>query len=120
MEPDPIRAGRDDAHRIEAARRLLAQAPGEAIDRLAALSARLLGAAHSQVWIFTDEPVSLTPRSASAVELAARTFAGEPAVPSSGAYLGAVIEVDEIRLGVLCVYDDEPFEWTAHDLDVLR
>jgi PAS domain S-box-containing protein len=120
MEPDPIRAGMDDPDRIEAARRLLAQAPGEAIDRLAALSARLLGAAHSQVWIFTDEPVSLTPRPASAHELAARTFAGEAATPASGAYLGTPIEVDDVRVGVLCVHDTEPFEWTPHDVDVLR
>src|SRR3954470_20601470 len=98
MDADGVRAGREDPQRIEAARRLLAQAPGEAIDRLAALSARLLGAAHSQVWIFTDEPVSLTPRRASAaVELAARTFTGEAVAPASGAYLGALIEVDEVR-----------------------
>ena len=44
-----MRAGLDDPQRIEAARRLLAEARGEALDRLAALSARLLGAAHAQV-----------------------------------------------------------------------
>src|SRR3954451_5971673 len=107
MEPDPVRAGRDDAPRIAVARRLLAQAPGEAIDRLAALGARLLGAAHAQVSIFTDELVSLTPpsRRPPADELAARTFAGETPVPEEGAYLGAPIEVDGTRVGVLCVYD---------------
>ena len=52
-----MRAGLDDPRRIEAARRLLAEAPGEALDRLAALSARLLGAAHAQIAIRTDEPV---------------------------------------------------------------
>jgi PAS domain S-box-containing protein len=123
MEPESMRAGRDDPHRIEAARRLLAQAPGEAIDRLAALSARLLGAAHAQVSIFTHEQVSLTPpapRRRPADELAARTFAGEHVVPERGAYLGEPIEVDGTRVGVLCVYDEQPFEWTAHDADVLR
>ena len=118
-----MRAGRDDPQRIDAARRLLAQAPGEAIDGLAALSARLLGASHAQVSIFTDEQVSLTPRAPrrpTADTLAARTFAGEVPVPESGAYLGAAIEVDGTRVGVLCVYDEEPFEWTPHDLDVLR
>src|SRR5262249_25589086 len=48
------------------------------------------------------------------------TFAGETPVPEQGAYLGAPIEVGGARVGVLCVYDDQPFEWTAHDLDVLR
>src|SRR3954471_15085318 len=117
MEPDSVRAGVDDPQRIEAARRLLAEAPGEAIDRLAVLSARLLGASHAQVSIFTDEQVSLTPaapRRPSADELAARTFAGETPVPESGAYLGVPIETGGDRIGVLCVYDDERFEWTPH------
>ena len=47
-------AGLEDPQRIEAARRVLAEARGEALDRLAALSARLLGAAHAQVSIVTD------------------------------------------------------------------
>jgi hypothetical protein len=46
---DGVRTGLGDPRRIEAARRLLAEAPGEALDRLAALSARLLGAAHAQI-----------------------------------------------------------------------
>ena len=58
---DGVRAGLDDPRRIEAARRLLAEAPGEALDRLAALSARLLGAAHAQIAIRTDEQVTVTP-----------------------------------------------------------
>src|SRR5215207_10117441 len=61
MDSDAVRAGVDDPQRIEAARRLLAEAPGEALDRLAALSARLLGAAHAQVTIRTDKPVVVTP-----------------------------------------------------------
>src|SRR3954471_16579418 len=109
MEPDAVRAGMDDPQRIEAARRVLAQAPGEAVDRLAMLSARLLGASHAQVSIFTDEQVSLTPsapRRPAADELAARTFAGETPVPPSGAYLGVPVEVAGDRVGVLCVCDE--------------
>src|SRR3954451_1343319 len=64
MQDDAVRAGMDDPLRIDAARRLLAQAPGEAIDRLTALSARLLGAAHAQVSVFTYEQVVLTPAAA--------------------------------------------------------
>ena len=48
-----MRAGLDDPQRIEAARRLLAEARAEALDRLAALSARLLGAAHAQISLVT-------------------------------------------------------------------
>src|SRR3954454_17477115 len=126
MEPDVVRAGMDDPQRIDAARRLLAEAPGEAIDRLAVLSARLLGTAHGQVSIFTAEQVSLTPATArrpAADALCAQTFAGVPEtarVPGIAAYLGVPIETDDARIGVLCVYDEEPFEWTAHDVDVLR
>src|SRR4051812_5205944 len=126
MQDDAVRAGMDDPLRIDAARRLLAQAPGEAIDRLAVLSARLLGAAHAQVSLFTDEQLVLTPAAARrppADALAAETFAGsEPALPVDGigAYLGVPIEAAGARVGVLCVYDPEPFTWTPHDIDVLR
>ena len=61
LEPDSVRSGLDDPRRIDAARRLLAEAAGEALDRLAALSARLLGAAYAQVALFTDTIVSVTP-----------------------------------------------------------
>ena len=53
-----MRAGLDDPQRIEAARRLLAEARGEALDRLAALSARLLGAAHAQIALIRTESAS--------------------------------------------------------------
>src|SRR5262245_66237104 len=106
----------DDPERIDAARRVLAEAPGEAIDRLAALTARLLGAAHAQVSIFTDEQVVLTPYAPlrpPADALCAWTFAhgeGAPEVRAKGigAYLGVPIDVDGARVGVLCVYDAEP------------
>src|SRR3954447_22882602 len=126
MQDDAVRAGMDDPLRIEAARRLLAQAPGEAIDRLTVLSARLLGAAYAHVSIFTDEQVVLTPATGhrpSADALVAQTFAGHaPAIPAEGigAYLAVPIEAAGARVGVLAVYDPEPFAWTAHDVDVLR
>src|SRR4051812_5865872 len=122
MQDHAVRAGMDDPLRIDAARRLLAQAPGEAIDRLAVLSARLLGAAQAQVSLFTDEQVVLTPPAARRPP-AAHTFAGaEPALPVAGigAYLGVPIEAAGARVGVLAVFDPEPFAWTAHDVYVLR
>src|ERR1700755_739483 len=125
MEEGAVRAGRDDPQRIEAADRLLAQAPGEAIDRLAVLAARLLGTAHAQVSIFTDRQVAITPaapRRPPADALCAATFAGEePELNApTGSSLAFPIEPGDARIGVLCVYDEEPFDWTAHDLDVLR
>ena len=126
MGDEAVRAGMDDPHRIDAARRLLAQAPGEELDRLAVLSARLLGAAHAQVSLFTDRQVVLTPRAPRrppADALAAQTFAGIPptaTVEGIRAYLGVPIEAAGARVGVLAVYDEQPFEWTQHDVDVLR
>ena len=119
---DGVRTGLDDPRRIEAARRLLAEAPGEALDRLAALSARLLGAAHAQVAIRTDELITVTPlRRARADALVERTLAsGEALVISEPAFLGVPIEAAGALVGVLCVYDDGPFAWTEHDVDVLR
>jgi len=116
-----MRADKEDPRRVEAARRLLAEAPGEAIDRLAALSARLLGAAYAQVSIFTDEHVSLTPETARRPDVRPEieaTFNGTAIAHDS--YLGAPIEVAGARVGVLCVHDDEPFEWTGHDQDLLQ
>src|SRR4051812_43531984 len=131
MEPDAVRTGMDDPQRIDAARRVLAEAPGEAIDRLAALSARLLGAAHAQVSIFADEQVALTPptpRRPPADALLARTLAaGQPLALSAvegiegiGSFLGVPIEAAGALVGVLCVYDETPCEWTQHDVEALR
>ena len=119
---DGVRAGLDDPRRIEAARRLLAEAPSEALDRLAALSARLLGAAYAQITLRTDEPVPITTlRRAGVAALVERTLAGgEPLVIAEPAFLGVPIEAAGALVGVLCVYDDEPFAWTEHDVDVLR
>ena len=130
MDSDAVRAGLEDPQRIEAARRLLAEAPGEALDRLAALSARLLGAAHAQVTLRTDEQVPVTPvapRQPRADELCERTLAaagplalGEVrGVDGVGSFLGVPIEAGGALVGVLCVYDAGPFAWTEHDVDVL-
>jgi PAS domain S-box-containing protein len=131
MDSDAVRAGLDDPQRIEAARRLLAEAPGEALDRLAALSARLLGAAHAQVVIRTDELISVTPgppRRPRADALCEQTLqsaaplalAEVRGVESVGSFLGVPIEVSGALVGVLCVYDGTPYAWTDHDVDVLR
>jgi PAS domain S-box-containing protein len=119
---DEVRAGLDDPRRIEAARRLLAEAPGEALDRLAALSARLLGAAHGQIAIRTDELVPVTPlRRPRADALIERTIAGgEPLAIAAPAFLGVPIEAAGALVGVLCVYDEDSYAWTEHDIDVLR
>ena len=114
-----------DPQRAEAARRLLTEAPGEAIDRLAALSARLLGTAYAQVSLFTDVQVQLTPptpRRPPADALAEATFHGLEPPRQAGirAYLGAPIETADHRVGVLCVYDEEEFTWTEHDRELLR
>ena len=114
-----------DPQRTEAARRLLTEAPGEAIDRLAALSARLLGTAYAQVSLFTDVQVQLTPptpRRPPADALAEATFHGLQPPQQAGirAYLGAPIEAADHRVGVLCVYDEEEFTWTEHDRELLR
>ncbi len=114
-----------DPQRTEAARRLLTEAPGEAIDRLAALSARLLGTAYAQVSLFTDVQVQLTPptpRRPPADALAEATFHGLQPPQQAGirAYLGTPIEAADHRVGVLCVYDEEEFTWTEHDRELLR
>src|SRR3954468_24950005 len=45
-----------DPHRIAAARRLFVEVPGPAaFDRLSALAARLVGAGHAKVTLFTDQ-----------------------------------------------------------------
>ncbi len=47
-----------DPHRVAAARRLLDEVVGHAaFDRLSALAARLVGAGHAKVTLFTDRDV---------------------------------------------------------------
>ena len=140
-----------DPHRIAAARRLLDEAAGPAaFDRLSALAARLVGAGHAKVTLFTDHdvvvgghglpagvvggPALLTGAlSAMTVRLdrsldvpdAARDdrVAGLPAVTSGqvGAYLGAPLRAASGHVvGVLAVYDPEPRDWSADEAQLLQ
>ena len=125
-----MRAGLEDPHRIEAARRLLAEAGGEALDRLAALSARLLGAAHAQIALIADAPAVVAPSFDGRPETGALIVSafehGGPLVLAHvqrgdiAAFLGVPIDVSGARVGVLCVYDIEPHQWTRHDTETLR
>ena len=118
-----MRAGMDDPHRIEAARRLLDAGAGRG-DRSTgraerAVARRLLRAGRRSSPTSGVADAAAPRRPPPTRSPPARSPARRPC-PSHGAYLGAPIEVDGARVGVLCVYDDEPFEWTPHDLDVLR
>ncbi len=126
MEPDVVRAGMDDPQRIEAARRVLAEAPGEAVDRLAVAECAVAGHCpragldlHRRAGP-ADAARPAPPARRRAVRADVRRPARpEPQAPIA-AYLGTTIEIDGLRIGVLCVYDAEHVEWTAHDRDVLR
>jgi len=140
-----------DAVRIAAARRLLSEVSGPAAyDRLSGLAARLVGAAHAKVTLFTDEdlvvgghglppgvvggPALLTgPLSAIVVAggsplavpdaRADDRVAGLPAVTSGqvGAYLGSPLTTAAGHVvGVLALYDAEPRPWTGDDAELLR
>ena len=104
---------------------------GEALDRLAALSARLLGAAHAQIALIAEAPAVVAP----SVRRTARDRGADRAARSStaarsslahvqrggvAAFLGVPIDVSGARVGVLCVYDIEPHQWTRHDTETLR
>src|SRR3954449_3490162 len=127
---DSVRAGLEDPDRIEAARRLQAQARREALDRLAALSARLLGAAHAQITLIAETPVVIAPTPSDGLAVGALTIAafehGEPLVLAHASndgvasFLGVPIEIGGARVGVLSVYDSEPRTWTRHDTETLR
>lgn len=123
-------AGLTDPRRIDAARRVLAEADGEALERLAALAARLLGATYAQIALVTDEVAHVTaiaPRQPAAEELIHRVLDfGMPIVLSDarsdgiGGFVGIPVEVGGARVGVLCVYDREPGSWTDHDVEILE
>src|SRR4051812_7747167 len=127
---DSVRAGLEDPDRIEAARRLQAQARREALDRLAALSARLLGAAHAQIALVAETPIVMAPTgpiSPTVGALTADAFAHGDALVLAHAsqdgvasFLGVPIDVAGARVGVLCVYDSVPHQWTRHDAETLR
>src|SRR5689334_5079264 len=116
---DSVRARLGDPHRIAETRRLLAQARREALDRLAALSARLLGAADGQIALIAEAPVMLTPGPPVADEVLLDAFAN-PEPLAQPTFLAVPIEVAGARVGVLGVQAAEPREWTHHDTETLR
>src|SRR3954468_1781598 len=144
---DPLR----DSHRIAAARRLLLEVPGPAaFDRLSALAARLVGAGHAKVTLFTDQdtvvgghglpagviggPALLTGALSALVVQdgvaldvpSARDdarVAHLPAVTSGQvqAYLGApLVAASGHVVGVLAVYDPEPRAWSDDSARLLE
>ncbi|MBJ7454196.1 MAG: GAF domain-containing protein, partial [Blastococcus sp.] len=140
-----------DPVRIAAARRLLWEVSGPAAyDRLSGLAARLVGAGHAKVTLFTDQdlvvgghglppgvvggPALLTgPLSAMVVASgsplavpdarADERVADLPAVTSAqvGAYLGSPLTTAAGHVvGVLALYDPEPRPWTGDEAELLR
>ncbi len=139
-----------DPHRIASARRLLFEVPGHAaFDRLSALAARLVGAAHAKVTLFALEdhvvggfglpegvvggPALLT-RDLSALVVrdsaplsvpdarADLRLAGLPAVTSGqvSAYLGVpLVAASGHAVGALAVYDADPRRWSGDDTELL-
>jgi PAS domain S-box-containing protein len=140
-----------DPHRIAAARRLLLEVPGAAaFDRLSGLAARLLGARHAKVTLFTDRdtvvggcglppgvvggPALLTGALSALTVRGARPLvvtdaatdprvAHLPAVTSGqvAAYLGApLVSASGWVVGVLAVYDETTRRWTDDDAALLE
>jgi PAS domain S-box-containing protein len=140
-----------DPHRITAARRLLDEVAGPAAyDRLSALAARLVGAGHAKVTLFTDHDVvvggyglpagvvggpalltgalsAITVRLAVPLNIPAaredERVAGLPAVTSGQvqAYLGApLVAASGHVVGVLAVYDPEPRNWSGDASELLE
>jgi PAS domain S-box-containing protein len=143
---DPLR----DPHRIAAARRLLLEVTGPAaFDRLSALAARLVGADHAKVTLFTDHDLvvgghglpegvvggpALLTGALSAIVVRTRQplnipaaaddprTAQLPAVTSGQvqAYLGApLIAASGQVVGALAVYDPVPRPWTGDHAELL-
>jgi PAS domain S-box-containing protein len=140
-----------DPHRVAAARRLLIEVYGHAaFDRLSGLAARLLGAGHAKVTLFTDQdtvvgghglppgvvggPALLTGALSAVV---VRT--GSPLVVSCAAeddrvdgfeavtsgqvqaYLGVpLVSASGHVVGVLAAYDAEPRHWSYDDAALLE
>jgi PAS domain S-box-containing protein len=146
-EADPLR----DPHRIAAARRLMLEVPGPAaFDRLSALAARLVGADHAKVTLFTDQDVvvggyglpagvvggpalltgalsAITVRCGAPLNLPAAAkderVADLPAVTSGqvAAYLGApLVAASGHVVGVLAVYDPVPRSWSGDAAELLE
>lgn len=140
----------DPAARLTAARRLRPELPGyAALNRLAALAARLLGSTSSQVTLLSDLQVivggaGLAPGavgsetapaqslctvtanrgSALVVEDARRdgrvSSLGPVAAGSVGAYLGIPL-IDERghAVGAMCVFDRQPRPWSERDVTLM-
>ena len=146
-EPDPLH----DPERVSAARRLLLEVPGAAaFDRLSALAARLVGAGHAKVTLFTDEDTvvggfglppgviggpalltgelsAITVRQAAPLRVpdarAEARVAHLPAVTSGQvrSYLGVPIYAASGHVvGVLAVYDPDPQNWSADSAELLQ
>jgi PAS domain S-box-containing protein len=140
-----------DAQRVAAARRLFLEVPGPAAyDRLSALAARLVGAGHAKVTLFTDQdtvvggyglpPGVVGGRALLTGELSARVvrdrrplvvadartdpaLAALPAVTSGqvAAYLGTPLVAASGRaVGVLAVYDPVPRIWHDDEAELLE
>ncbi|WP_369069667.1 SpoIIE family protein phosphatase [Kineococcus terrestris] len=148
--PERAAAGRiDDPARVRAARRLAAAPPNPALQRLAALAARLLVVPAAQVSLLTDVqtvsavagqdpalvgstgplPESLcTVAAAGAGALVVEDAAADERVASLppvrsgavGAYLGVPLVADDGHVvGALCVFDPAPRAWRDTDVEVL-
>ncbi len=143
---DPL----NDPARIAAARRLLREVSGHAaFDRLSRLAARLAGADHAKVTIFTDGDLvvggyglpegvvggpalltgalsAITIIEAAPLNVPSATdderVAALPAVTSGQvrSYLGApLIAASGHAIGALAVYDPVPHDWTGDDVELL-
>src|SRR5687767_1808311 len=141
----------DDPARIAAARRLLREVSGHAaFDRLSRLAARLVGADHAKVTLFTDGDLvigghglpegvvggpalltgalsAITVRQGTPLILPAASederVADLPAITSGQvrSYLGApLMTASGYAVGALAVYDPVPHEWTADDAELLE
>ncbi len=140
-----------DPVRIATARRLLSEVSGPAAyDRLSGLAARLVGARHAKVTLFTDEDLvvgghglppgvvggpALVTGALSAMVVTSGSplpvpdarrdprVARLPAVTSGqvGAYLGSpLVTAAGQVVGVLALYDPEPRAWTDDEAELLR
>jgi PAS domain S-box-containing protein len=139
-----------DPERVAAARRLLREVSGPAaFDRLSRLAARLVGADHAKITIFTDGDLvvggyglpegvvggpalltgalsAITVARAAPLNLPSATdderVAHLPAVTSGQvrSYLGApLVAASGYAVGALAVYDPTPHDWTDEDVAVL-
>ena len=148
--PDPAQAELRNPHRIASARRLLVEVPGPAaFDRLSRLAARLVGARHAKVTLFTDQdtvvggfglpagvvggPALLTGALSAIVVCTVAPLAVDdatkdprvadlPAVTSGQvcSYLGApLVAASGHAVGALAVYDEAAQDWSDDATELL-